>query len=449
MEELLNEHMPVRRKRRAAYFWLLGLAFFIITSLALFSISQRINTTEDLPTASTYNTEVAKQGEIAAQFETADIKSDKIKDSDITDNANSTQGELSSATEDISKATKTSGLSNSTSVQKKSTRSVHTNPEKSSTSENISFSNKTHSETDKIISINRSTSTQGQISSNNISDREMETSAASDPVPYAVDPLNELDLIAIAEIHRNAELDPIYSAQLIPHTKNTKRVNLEVYAVGQLSKDLVGGGIGINLYHRVSQRFALATGLEYAYHDFDIYNDDGYIAALSEAIFVDSKSYSSFLSEHSIASANFIASTSTIYFPIAAYFSLNSRIDFSLGIKPGIQIYQKLSFAPVATTSVSRNPSIGNDGLTAKDFLHKKSVAVVHSSLGINYHISNRISTGIYYHLGMSDLARGINYSSSEKLERISAGEIDRNFYSIDSKEIRINIFELRLAYRL
>ena len=468
MEVLLDQHMPVNKKRPIAFFlWIAGatilgiLLYLLIINQKSTTIADKNAITSDIiesnneqlqETSMSLIDELEVESNRTASHNTKTNQEDhKIKDELIEENPKErvqTNSEVPIEIKrkiDPNKRQITPGTSTSLSQIELKPSFAHNDQQSPEAQMPAS-----HIEANQGEAMAGS---QSEFKLRQTKSEPIETQTASPQKPIqqnAETALNKLDLIGLAYI--NTTIEPL---QLQPTnvkaqaTRKETTTQWEVYTYGQLADQATGMGIGLNAYHQFGTRTSISTGAELSYHQLDVSNNGNRsTGGLPETVFADSRSYSSFLSQESVASSEFIASTITVFVPVQFHFEVHPRLRLFSGIKPGIQFSRNLAFPDINTNTSSRNPSIGNNGLTSEDFISQKTIAVVFATGGFNYLINQRLAAGLYYEASLSDLGRGVSYASAETLEGLQAGEIDRDFYSIEKREINPGFLGLRLAYR-
>ena len=481
MQVMLNEQLPVQRKKRVAgYYWLVGA--FIVAALAL-GYAVMTNSSESAIVA---GNSVPSADDIINE-QTNQIVNLKRPDANAT-LASATSNEKNNALNASSKkleklnnkssSSRNSNLSNTTSTNKKTKVHNITSPsgtiEQSKSNAVLLSKRVSQSKENNIDSNNRDIST-SPINSKNADASGTDLNSKVIPRNISADMLTvensrsntiqsmalkstisqqntvtrRLALFVLSPISLAVEPRPnlaLSQIDLIRPTSN-KLHRWEAYLDGFTGNEISGGSFGMNAIHWISPNISISTGLAFSHFQLKNYEQKSGTSPSAE-IFTDANSYSGYLVSHNIRSSDFIDQISTLIAPIEVRYTLCDKMEVSAGIRPGVQLRQKISYAPILPISNEiRNPQIDNGSLTANDFFHKKSIAVVQSSLGIAFNVTHRLKIGGFYHFSLSDYGRSVSYASSTRLENAGAGQVDRDFYSIRSKEIRPKLFGLRLSY--
>ena len=472
MELLLDERMPVERKRRyAGFYWLAGAAILLTAIAALYFYAS----TQNAPIASNQNQKNNSVQIASEKLNTVSADAEQAHASIINQNSpapNSTINNNNKSTESNAKAihlksdekpaqktfSNNKNQSNSQTLNSRAVQPKTNHNISQSTSNFVEQTNKSANTLSTDISLSQNSVITGQSMLSNQQPTLQEQINNTVSIrhnlinPDLFNPsIERLDLLSLNPLDYKISSPSLalntLTIQPKPSTMNSSG-RWEIYMDGLAGNELIGASLGIALVHRISSKFSLTTGIEFDHYRLNDFKRENNSSLPSDEIFNSGNTYSSYLADNSIKSSQFISSISSIFAPINLRYALCNKMEMAIGIRPGVQVHQKISYAPVATSEIGRNPSIDNGNLTAEDFFYRKSVAVVQTSFGINYHLSSKFSIGSFYRISLSDYGRSVQYSSINKLGQLGAGEIDRRFFSIDSKEISPNLLGLRLTFR-
>jgi hypothetical protein len=452
MEVLLDEHMPVQHKRRVAgYLWLFAGLLVALTAYGIYEITSLKSKETILPSAS------VEQFSITSNLDQ--------NPAPTADNPNEIDNTIKSIAADQTASTDFNEKKPFTATTKsqQSATKVKNSEHKILVSPTPNL-NKTPKVSSNRIDQNIAREIQGK----NQQDSELmnlENSLVNN-TSVSTEETNESTLsqdrfIQSAAMHALAFMDGTLLSNLSVHNisplsyepirmKSKARSQLtryEIYASAQHSDDFSGAAIGFNLRHQLFAKLSLTTGIELVHHSYKSMRAPGNTSPTS-AMFESSVAFSQYLVENDVHAIDFISNITSIYLPLQVHYHVWPKLSLAIGLKPGVQLDQNLTYDVLEEGNSSRNPQVGNDGHQADDFLNQNAIAVVDASFGLNYQISNHLSAGICYHHSLSNYGRGIQYAGIDQLEAQQVGDVDRRFYSLDSKEIKPNTLDLRLLYQ-
>lgn len=464
METLLDEHLPTARRRRPVPFlWLwLGIAILLVV-VSLFYINSTDDGAEQptkKPAASLNHHQSA-----VTQEPTAAVK---MSESSIAN--------VAPKTKEASGNAETTSANNSRNHNNKVTSQQNTQRKRSSENSGVNSSvdegkvisseqklNASHVSAPSLISESRhmNTSRDAQAANQGNPTSAQHTSPKSNLVdlPDAMNAISSLEEESAISSLDGLPALPLHQMEISPTKVELESVILASSAnVGEATyhrwavsagvlkaEDMVGGQLALGRYTSLSNRLGLYTGLAFNQMTWDKKTSS---RAVSQADLVSSKAYTQYLADENIKAADFIRATSTIYVPIHIQYSID-RFLITAGIKPGIQINQRLSYTPLtaAASDPERNPNVGSN-LSASDFFNTRTIGVISTTVGIGYTFGSRWTLFANYDMSLSDVSRGVQYAGPDKLERIDAGEIARPYYEIRQDAIRPKTYELKLQYR-
>ena len=443
MEILLDEHLPVRRKRPLApLFWFAGM---IVAGLLTYAIFQVLSPDEKAqPVTSNPDTEVAispEKNSASGKNETSTVH-EKTETSNYRSQAISSQNNISNSENNSITNRQTSATSNK---RQKNNHGTSTSRQPLKIVDPAIVDQRATPSFDHLRRSDASSTSSPSINSTTSDDKGYERPTVAGPLrPDATTALHIAPLKTIA-FTPDTELPGL--SEMALREKSKRYHKIELYGQGSYTSDLYSVSIGANMYHHSGKKLSLSSGLEIGYDRYNAYEATSSVALPTAMIFESSLTYSNYLGMHNIPSASFIHSTLSVYTPILFHFN-HRKISVFGGIKPGIQLQQKLNYAPVRVQDDDRNPDIDQGSLTAKDFFHQKSIGVMQVTGGINYFINPKLTLGIVYSSMLSNINRGVQYASADQLETIQASEIHRSFYSIPSTELKPQFFGIRAGYR-
>jgi|GEM_PF-6260531 len=469
MELLLNEHMPVQKKRRLApFFWMAGI---VMAALLVFGISylssDKIDSTtkNDIIVSSTQdaiNNPATTHGNSNGDVSESTSAKLFVSSDNATKLKSSSKAQVKSNTSSQKthqpKVGNTPAVSNST--QHSTTIHEYTNSNIPSViNENGEIDNSTNTQQNKLDALT------GEIANpiSKIKKQENPTQPAENSAATSEnnssesaklsqkENINDAVVLEQPEIV-NVDGEKMADAEVLEAvtTPSKQKMGFGVYTIGALASNSNDLLFGIELIHPISQKINLTTGLEYGHSFFHDYSRPADQASISSTTFSNSLSFSNYLAENDVKSASFISNTSTVYLPISVEYELTDRFQLTIGFKPGVQFNQSLSYNPIAETETTtdRNPAIEDGDLTANDFFYQKSIGVASANIGLQYNFGNHIFVGAQYIHSFSDINRGVIYANADQLEEIQAGSVDRNFYSISNRSYQPRFIGLRLGYR-
>lgn len=461
MEKLLNEHMPVKKRRRPVMWLWVAIGLGILAIVGSYFYTRLANQT-DIPTVSQESVESSNDND-SPLAQIAKGQNASAISSKTAANANQT----------IEGKNPSRHSSSTARMTDQSEASYPTDNETTQTSTQSSLKKEKHNDRRDIsevpsagtdLSPNRintdasNTPSTAVFTKKEINKENTESSAAIEPQDISVaqttqttddrrlqsgiDPLSMLVISAFPL--EGLRLNIVNSTDLsVVQKKPSSRWAL--YGASSMDADRFGVDIGIGRFHQLGNRLELFTGVSYEHLVWNKY--DGARKATTED-FASSLAYTQYLADEQIKASSFIRNTGRINIPLRLQYNIN-RFALQAGLTPGVQIYQTLHYAPLAKADagIERNPSVGSD-LSANDFFNQKSIGTISSTFGAGYRISDHISIFLTYEMMHSDIGHSVNYAGPRQLERLEAGEIARPYYALRNDDIRPKSLELNLFYR-